>query len=161
MISPVEFGADVAQHMFRKTAAGGAKGVAGAAGSVGNMIGGWLRPAAKSAPAPTAPKITISPAEAAAGRAKTTITPQQAAASQPLPKSPGLVTPAPQGRAGTAAPDWVRQQQAIARGVDPATGLKPGAVAPKPVRPKPVGFSDVSSEDWAGLSRHWDQMGYQ
>jgi hypothetical protein len=137
MRNHVEFGAAVGRHMFRKTAAGGAKGMAGAAGSVGNMIGGWLgRGAAKAAPAaPTAPKITISPAEAAAGRAKTVITPQQAAAAQPLPKSPGLVTPSPQGRAGTAAPDWVRNNQALSRGVDPSTGVRPGAVAPAPPAP--------------------------
>jgi len=40
--------------------------------------------------------------------------------------------PATVTRAGTAAPSWLRHNQAVARGVDPKTGLRPGAVAPSP-----------------------------
>lgn len=67
---------------------------------------------------------------------KITITPEQAAAATPLPTTPGLRTTG--ARAGTAAPSWVRNNQAIARGIDPATGLRPGAAVPVPPAPRPV-----------------------
>lgn len=70
-----------------------------------------LRPGAVAPPpppVPTAPKMTISPAEAAAGRAKMVITPAQAAAATPPPKSPGLRTPDPAMRQPLGSEGWGR-----------------------------------------------------
>lgn len=49
--------------------------------------------------------------------------------------------PAATSGPGTLPAQWVRNHQTIARGINPATGLKPGAVAPAPpapVAPAPV-----------------------
>lgn len=46
--------------------------------------------------------------------------------------------PAATSGPGTLPAQWVRNHQTIARGVNPATGLKPGAVAPAPPAPVPA-----------------------
>lgn len=38
---------------------------------------------------------------------------------------------------GDLKPSWLRNQEAVARGIDPKTGVRPGAVAPKPAAPPP------------------------
>jgi hypothetical protein len=46
---------------------------------------------------------------------------------------------------GELKPSWLRNQEAVARGIDPKTGVRPGSVAPAPpplpAAPKPVGES--------------------
>jgi hypothetical protein len=38
---------------------------------------------------------------------------------------------------GDLKPSWLRNQEAVARGIDPKTGVRPGSVAPKPPAPPP------------------------
>lgn len=55
-------------------------------------------------------------------------------------------------RAGTAAPSWVRHNQAVARGINPATGLKPGAVAPAPPPPPTAPKITITPEQAAAAT---------
>jgi hypothetical protein len=137
---------------FGKQAAG-ARGMRGLGETIGQgvnyLMGAGAKPAAKAAPQMTPPPVSaapikISPAEAAAGRAKITISPQDVAAQS---------IPAPVGRAGTAAPAWVRNNQAVARGIDPATGLKPGAKFAPPPAPTAAPIKISPAEAAAGRAK--------
>lgn len=85
------------------------KQAAGGKGGLGGMFGGIAADAARSLTRAAPPTLPTAAAR---------------------PKLPTTRT-----SAGTAAPSWIRNNQAIASGIDPKTGLKPGAVAPPPPPP--------------------------
>jgi hypothetical protein len=60
-------------------------------------------------------------------------------AAQAAPTAKALPAPrlAPQS-VMTAKPSWLRHNEAVQKGIDPATGVRPGAVAPTPPPPPPV-----------------------
>lgn len=129
------------EHSEKDIAHSGQKmsGYKQAAGGLGKAFGKMMSaatgalPAKPPLPKPPLPKpptkVTVSPTEAAAGRAKITITPEEIAARS--------ATPATRTPAGTALPEWLRNNRATARGIDPKTGVRPGAVAPTPAPPTP------------------------
>jgi hypothetical protein len=99
------------------------------------MLGMGAKPAATAAQ--TVSKIKITPQDLAA-RAQATAarTGNKVVMANP---ATGVQETLANAGGGITTPQWVRQQQAIQRGIDPRTGVRPGSVAPAappPTAPK-------------------------